>query len=148
MKTFATIGAFLAGFSIAVSGLGGCIPIPVPGGIATSGQEIEDGNLVFLETGVTTRQEVKERLGAPLIVWQDENVLVYEWEKVHLLFLWGGMGGAGVTGVPTNYVLLLQFDGADRVQRFERTTRPLTETYGTFLRNWIAQPPAAQSSQE
>jgi hypothetical protein len=132
---------------MAALALAGRIPIPVPGGIHTAGRGIEDEALVFLEPGVTTRQEVTEHLGEPLIIWRDENVLVYEWEKVHLLLLWGGMGGAGLTGVPTNYVPLLRFDAAGKVQKFERTVRPVFETYGAFLRNWVAQPASGESEQ-
>ncbi len=119
-----------------------CIPIPIPADEVTSGHEISEEEVLFIESGVTTKQQVLERLGDPSVIWEDERVVAYNWDHVGLrvanVFAGGYTAGVVVLDVPSHYVLLIQFDEADRVKKFERTTIP-PRSYGPFLREWVGQ---------
>lgn len=61
-----------------------CIPIPIPADEVTSGYEISEEEVLFIESGVTTKQQVLERLGDPSVIWEDERVVAYNWDHVGL----------------------------------------------------------------
>ena len=119
-----------------------CIAIPFPADEVTSGHEISEEEVLFIESGVTTRQQVLERLGDPSVIWEDERVVAYNWEHVGwrmaIVAAAGGTGVGGVLDVTTPHALVIQFDEADRVKKFERTTIPPL-SYGPFLREWVGQ---------
>ena len=123
------------------------VPIPTPERVL-SGTAIEPEQLAFVVTNVTTRTEIIEHLGEPNAIWVEADLFVYEWVMRRGLLLWavgvgpagggvGAAGGAGAVPIPKTYVLLVQFDQCDRVQRCARLVRPMGTFYGDFLKQWV-----------
>jgi hypothetical protein len=84
--------------------------------------------LEFLRPGTTTREETILNLGGPDSVWNDETIIAYQWLMVGGYVLVavgaaspaGGMGGGGGGAAWFNkYVLLLEFDAKNLVERCE-----------------------------
>jgi hypothetical protein len=120
----------------------GCVIIPVPtaehnfcyrvwgnncADFKTRG-EITEQMLEFLRPGTTTREETILNLGGPDSVWNDETIIAYQWLMVGGYVLVavgaaspaGGMGGGGGGAAWFNkYVLLLEFDAKNLVERCE-----------------------------
>jgi outer membrane protein assembly factor BamE (lipoprotein component of BamABCDE complex) len=121
---------------------GGCVMVPVPTSEdkILTGKQVTEEQLVFLTAGVTTKQEILERLGNPRVIWEDARVYVYNWQMRQgiLFWAWGAYytGGFGMTDIPRHYLLLIQFDEQDRVQRVDRTVCPLHRSYADCLREW------------
>lgn len=121
---------------------GGCVILPIPTNEdkVLSGTPVSEEQLAFLTPKVTTRQEVMERLGSPGLIWEDMRVFAYSWEKRQGILFWA-MGGyttgvAGMSDIAKHYLLLIQFDEQDRVERFARKVRPSTQSYTDFLKEW------------
>ena len=121
----------------------GCCLLPVPTGEdkMLSGKQVKDEQLSFLAPGVTTRQEVIERLGNPAVIWEDARVFVYRWEMRQGILFWAVgayySGALGMTDLPKKYLFLIRFDEQDRVQRFERTVCPSFRSYSDCLTEWV-----------
>lgn len=133
----------LAGFLAAAALAGGCaLPVPLPDRPVLSGTPVSPEQMVFLHPAVTTKAEVIERLGPPSIVWEDARVIVYDWELRWGILIWavGGpySGAAGIVDVPTHHLLIMEFDEAWRVRRFEHTTHDSLQPYWEFLLEWKA----------
>lgn len=124
--------------------LQGCIvlPIPTPEHKVLAGKAVNPEQLAFLKPGITTKTEVMNRLGGPDAIWEDARLFVYEWAMRQGVLIWaisgGYTGAAGVEDLEKRYVLLIQFDGRDRVRRFEKVARPPLKPYGDFLKEWLA----------
>lgn len=120
-----------------------CVVVPVPTKENTilAGKPVTEEQLAFLAVKITTKPEVIEHLGNPSVIWEDARVFVYNWEMRQGLLFWAVgayySGAAGMADIPKHYLLLIQFDEDDKVQRFERTVRPLTQSYADFLRAWL-----------
>ncbi len=118
--------------------------IPVSDDRVTVGHAITDKDLLFIESGVTTKQEVFAHLGPPNSLLEDKRVVDYNWHHVHWGVDWvASLGVFYKTGghfdIPTHHVLLVQFDEKDRVKKFERTQVSGDKSYETFLQVWIEQ---------
>jgi len=93
----------------------GCCLLPVPTGEdkMLSGKQVKDEQLSFLAPGVTTRQEVIERLGNPAVIWEDARVFVYRWEMRQGILFWAVgayySGALGMTDLPKKYLFLIRF---------------------------------------
>jgi hypothetical protein len=101
--------------------LGGCF-IPVGHSEYSTGKEIRDEDLAFIELGVTTKSEIVERLGENYIFVEEDNVLYYWWvtqSKYGIVFLYPILT-AGDLGNLQNYSVYVQFDSSDHVKRFKR----------------------------
>jgi hypothetical protein len=128
-------------------GLAGCVMVPIPTGEGKvlDGKPITEEQLAFLSPGVTTTQEVVERLGKPIVIWEEARVFVYNWKMRQGILFWavggasqGAMaGGAGMTDIPRHYLLLIRFDEQERVRYFERAVCPLNVSYSEFLKEWV-----------
>lgn len=122
----------------------GCVllPIPVEEGKVLAGKPVSEEQLAFLTPSVTMKNEVMTRLGTPDVIWEEARLFAYNWEMRQGVLLWavGGhySGAAGMSDIPKHYVLIIQFDGQDRVQRFDRAVRPPFQSYGDFLKKWVA----------
>ena len=77
-----------------------------------------------MKVGITTKNDIIAKFGPPLVVWEDLNVVSYEW---HTLTDWGFFipagygsidGEAGTTALHS--CVLFQFDDDEKVVRFER----------------------------
>ena len=149
-------------FAIALL-LAGCVlPIPTPEHKVLEGVPVTAEQLDFVARGVepnvTTRDEVLARLGTPSVIWEDARVYAYRWDMRQGVLVWavaGAGAGAGVspagfgrTDIPRHHLVLVQLDAQDRVVRAEHVTRPLTQTYGDFLKRWagIAMPAHASNA--
>lgn len=125
--------------------LAGCIAIPVPTEDAVlSGRPVTEEQLAFIKAGETTKKELVDRLGQPQIIWEPAQVYVYEWDVRAGVLIWavggGYSGAAGVTDLLERNVFLIEFDDSDYVRRFEKSERPIFQSYGDFLREWAAGP--------
>lgn len=129
---------------------GGCLMLPIPTAEdkVLAGTPVKPEQLAFLKAGTTTQQEVMQQLGQPNIIWEDARVYVYHWDMRKGILFWavggasqGAMGGGyGMTDIPKHYMLLLQFDDASRLMRFEKTLRPMMQPLSEFLVDWIKKP--------
>ena len=137
-------------FSVLLS-LTSCVMLPIPTteGKVLAGKPVTEEQLSFLVANITTRQDVIERLGNPNIIWEDRRVFAYNWDMRQGILFWAVgahyTGGAGMIDIPKHYLLLIQFDEQYLVQRFERTVRPLSQSYIEFLKEWINNPVAWSS---
>jgi outer membrane protein assembly factor BamE (lipoprotein component of BamABCDE complex) len=131
----------------AVLALAGCVVLPVATreNKVLGGKPVSEKQLAFLAPEVTTKREVLERLGSPNVIWEDARVFAYKWEMRQGILFWviSGYttGAAGAEDIPKRYVLLVQFDGQDRVERFERAVRPGSMSYGKFIEGWLKRSP-------
>ncbi len=131
-----------AGCGLAATVLAGCIALPIPlgEGRVTQGREIGPEQSAVVAIGGTSRDVLLARLGEPQAVWEERNILVYAWDRVHmavLVLIAGPVTAAGALfDVPTHQLLLVQLDEAGVVRRAERCVRPLHEGFGHFLRAW------------
>lgn len=122
--------------------LAGCIllPIPLPENKVLAGKPVTEEQLSFLSSKDTTTQQVIDRLGKPNIIWEDARIFVYNWEMRRGILFWavGGYGSAtaGLADIPKHYLLLIQFNDQNRITRFERAVRPLTQSCSDFLQAW------------
>jgi outer membrane protein assembly factor BamE (lipoprotein component of BamABCDE complex) len=127
----------------AVLALAGCVALPISTreDKVLAGKPVTEEQLSFLVPKVTTKREVVDRLGSPNLIWQDARVLAYNWEMRQGILFWviSGYttGAAGAEDIPKRYVLLILFDEHDRVERFERTVRPASMSYGKFIEAWL-----------
>jgi outer membrane protein assembly factor BamE (lipoprotein component of BamABCDE complex) len=123
--------------------LAGCIVLPIPTGEdkVLAGTPVAEAQLTFVEPGVTTQAEVVERLGQPALVWEDARVFVYRWDMRQGILLWAVgahvTGAAGKTDLPSHHQLLIRFDEAGRVQRFEHRKRPSGVSVAQSIRAWL-----------
>lgn len=121
----------------------GCIllPIPTQESKVLAGTPVTEEQLAFLVLNMTTKSEVTARLGSPDVIWEEARLFAYNWDVRQGILVWavggGYSGAAGVYDIPKHYMLLIQFDDQDRVQRFERAVRPSNKPYGDFLKEWI-----------
>jgi hypothetical protein len=122
--------------------LSGCLVVPLPQGEGelTEGREILPEQSGIITVGSMTREELVAALGEPQAAWAERRIIVYAWDRVHLKLLWIVAGyltaTGGIVDVPTHYLLLVAFDEQDRVRRAERCQRPVTTSFGAFLRAW------------
>ena len=127
--------------------LAGCVAFPVSTDEdkVLAGKPVAEGQLAFLVPRVTTKREVVDRLGRPDVIWEDARVFAYNWEMRQGILFWaigGYAGGAmGAEDIPKRYVLLIRFDEQDRVERFGRTVRPASMSYGEFIQKWLKRSP-------
>ena len=131
------------------------LPIPTDESKVLAGKPITEEQLTLMIPKVTTQQEVIAQLGNPNIIWEDAHVFVYNWEMRQGVLFWmvGAYytGAGGMTDIPKHYLLLIQFDEHEHVQRITRAVRPLTMSYIDFLEEWLkgsaAQSPPGQPNQ-
>jgi outer membrane protein assembly factor BamE (lipoprotein component of BamABCDE complex) len=123
--------------------LTGCIVLPAADRGDGQGKYIESSSILFLEVGKTKRLDVVERLGEPDIIWETERIHVYRSERVVGHVLWALPTGpytaaVGGTDAIERRVLLIRFDAADIVQRFDFLELGSSESLGEVLRRWHA----------
>ena len=140
----------------------GCIMLPIPTGEdkVLAGEQITNEELNLIRPGITTKEEVVDRLHNPDVIWEEERIFAYNWQMRWGVLLWAvavghGFGGAFAGGaediIGNNYVLLIRFDSNDRVERFEVTHRSSFDSYGEHLEKWLKQiykAPATEAPQQ
>lgn len=137
--------AFVLVLLCAMIPLQGCIVLPIPTqeNKVLAGKPVTPDQLAFLKPGITTKTEVMNRLGSPGTIWEDARLYAYEWTMRQGILVWaiggGYTGAAGVENLEKRYMLLIQFDGRDRVRRFEKIVRPAFKTYGDILKEWVGE---------
>ena len=117
---FASLSLLL--LPLALGGGGGCVlPIPRPETRVASSRRAPQSEKI-LAVGVP-REQVLLALGEPDHDWDHDRVLIYGWTTTKLTCLWaaayGYEGSGGVVDFPINYLLLIEFDPAGRVKRWE-----------------------------
>lgn len=121
----------------------GCVllPIPVEEQKILAGKPVTEEKLAFLTISATRKNEVMTRLGNPDVIWEEARLFAYNWDMRQGILLWAVgahySGAAGMSDIPKHYMLIIQFDDQDRVQRFERAVRPPYKSYGDFLKEWV-----------
>ncbi len=132
--------------------LAGCVllPIPLPENKVLAGKPVTEEQLSFLSSKDTTMQQVIDRLGNPNVIWEDTRIFVYHWEMRQGILFWAVgayySGAMGMMEIPKHYLLLIQFNEQDRIVRFDRVVRPLTQSYSDFLQAWGKNVPPAPAS--
>ena len=103
----------------------GCliIPIPTPENEVTWGRKLKTEEIAGWRLGETKRAEVLQQLGAPFAEFPALNVIAYEWVVVTGYVAWFVGGGysanCGVDQLRQEHLLLVGFDAAERVTKFE-----------------------------
>ena len=121
----------------------GCIILPVPTAErkVLEGKPVAPEQLAFLSSGATTKEQVVDRLGEPDVIWEEARVYAYNWVMRSGVLFWavggGYTGAAGMEDIPSNHVLLIQFDRSGRVRRHESVVRSPLKSYGDFLKEWV-----------
>ena len=134
----------------------GCIlPIPTGEDKVLAGDQIANEELNFIRPGITTKEEVVERLNDPDVIWEEERIFAYNWQMRWGILFWAVGHGLQVAGgaedIATKYVLLIRFDPIDRVERFEVIHRSRFDSYGEHLEKWLNQiknPPGTEATEQ
>ena len=114
----------------------GCIIIPVPEREVLAGHKITDENTAFIQPGITTRIDVMRELGQPSMEFEDQQIVAYAWEMLGSYFVLGHPLQHFELEVGNPYVLLIAFDGNDRVLRFETKARWPSDTIQEHALKW------------
>lgn len=127
----------------------GCVVIPLPEQ-CVSGEEVTQTELASIKPGTTTKADIVDMLGKPDVLWLDENIFAYNWKMRWAIMPWMVAGGyqaaGGIEEFTKDYVLLIQFDSNDRVDRFEILKRSFFTSYGDLLEHWAKQENKTPSS--
>lgn len=122
--------------------LSGCVVLPVPVEPKTTEGMDVGWTQAYIKPNVTTKERIVGRCGQPSAIWVEANLYIYNWTELKGRLLWAVVGyfdaAGGAEDISTRYMLLIQFDKYDRVQRFEMITRPWNKTYGGVLRDWVS----------
>jgi hypothetical protein len=117
-----------------------------------TGSQITPEMTAPIRPGVTTRTEVIQLLGKPMLDLPVQRISAYPWEVLSGYMAWAlpAPGAAGVVDVGQRYVLLIAFDTEERVVKFERTTQSAWVSASEHALKWAEQngliaPPAATS---
>lgn len=114
------------------------VPVPWAEDKVLTGKQVTEEQISFLTPNVTTKQEVLERLGNPIVIWEDTRVFVYNWKMRQGIIFWAVYGGGlGMGDIPKQYMLIIEFDEQDRIQRFERAVCPMNRSYSECLTEWV-----------
>jgi hypothetical protein len=104
-------------FLCLTAGAVGCIPVAhEERPTRDSRRSFSDAELAFVRPAATTREEVLLRLGDPDFAWDDGRVLCYAWRTS--TFEMATLGTNTLESAVPHY-LLVEFDDAARVRRFE-----------------------------
>jgi len=123
--------------------LAGCVVLPTADSDGSHGRYIKTSSIQFLEVGKTKRLDVVKRLGEPDIIWETERIHVYRSERVVGHVFWALPTGPytaaiGGTDAIERHVLLISFDAADIVHRFDFLELGSSESLGEVLQRWHA----------
>ena len=91
---------------------------------------ITDENTAFIQPGITRRIDVMRKLGQSSLEFEDQRIIAYTWEMLYMPL--GRLGPYEC--LP--YVLLIAFDGNDRVLRFETKARWPFDTIQEHALKW------------
>jgi hypothetical protein len=125
-----------------------------------SGYRITNETIAFIQPGVTTRADLVENLGPPLLDLKDPRVVAYSWGKVHPTAgarppappessLEGRQMGASTMVGPLDetgmvetrrWVCCIALDGNDRVQRVETIQLEGAPSIEAAVRKWAGHP--------
>ncbi len=109
MRRITTPSLFLA---VAGFALTGCVPIPV----VPEESLFSDNRVEFIKTGVTTRQDVVEELGAPTLVRADSQISVYIQARTVAGLVWSVSPEAGgISPIETFSSMIFEHDSDDVV---------------------------------
>jgi outer membrane protein assembly factor BamE (lipoprotein component of BamABCDE complex) len=116
------------------------VPIPTREKVL-AGTPVNEEQISFITPGITTQQEVIERLGEPIIDFGPRRVFVYTWAIRYGVVFWAlaGMerGVGGMEPLITTYLLFIAFDPDCKVlETANRLFKPF-ETIGGQVRDWL-----------
>jgi hypothetical protein len=98
----------------------GCIIIPTPESVLLEGRGvIEEADGAFLAAGEVRREDVLLRFGEPDLVVDEDRVLAYHWARAQGWLFVGAYPGGAVMPIPKHRYLVLEFDPAGLLQRYE-----------------------------
>ena len=128
----------------------GCIVAPIPhpkGATAMSRAPVGNEKTASFRPAVTTREDVVLALGEPDFSWDGDRVLCYGWSTSMVNWVFVTCFASANYEQPENYFLLIEFDGAGRLKRFERAKAPGGKSGETYLRElrgrWTGTPASA-----
>lgn len=123
--------------------LSGCVVLPVPVEPKTTEGKDVGWTQAYIKPNVTTKERIVSRCGEPTAIWTEANLYIYNWTELKGRLLWAIVGyfdaAGGAEDISANYMLLIQFNENDRVQRYELVKRPWNKSYGAALRDWVSQ---------
>jgi len=111
-------------------------------------KKITKEELTFIQEGMTSKNEVIERLGPPSVIWKKANIFAYDcvskWGDLFILVFvgagYGGFGGTELKPLAETHILLIQFDENDLIKRFEKISIAGSDDYGNLLEKWVNKP--------
>lgn len=132
--------------------LTGCamLAVPIPAGKreAISGQVIDKADVAFISVGVTTRDEVVQKLGQNFRTRGSGAPISYSWEKkggdIYYAGLIASYGGAAAGAGKDSRTwsswrgLFVEFDATNRVRRFEFLKLKLSQSVDEQRDQWEA----------
>ena len=122
-----------------------------------AGYRISDESIAFIQPGVTTRSEVVENLGTPLLELQEPHVIAYSWGRLRVTAASKPIGQDVNIGTrPMDYavgpapsqegglvetkrwVCCIALDSNNRVTRFEKLRLESVPSLEEAVRQWAA----------
>lgn len=97
-----------------------CVPlyIPVPEFGIIDGRELSEEDIEAIKVGSTTLKEVTNQVGVPNIIFEDDNIYVYNWEKIKAIFVIAAPGAVSHKFVPRCHALAIKFKD-DIVKKYD-----------------------------
>ena len=117
--------------------MAGCVFIPTPEhGLLSGRGAINEEDMVLLEVGQTTREQVLLRFGEPAAILDDERTLIYYWRVLRGYIVALASVGMNVWPIGKDYLFLMEFDDKGILKRFERTSLGLMESVAERVDQW------------
>jgi outer membrane protein assembly factor BamE (lipoprotein component of BamABCDE complex) len=108
----------------------------------SAGYGIQPGTVSFITPGITTKQEVLENLGSPLLDLEGGQLIAYFWETTGQLkasWYWFGRELGQVGPKQSQWAFCVAFDAAERVSRHATISIMNDETVCVAVLKWHAQ---------
>jgi outer membrane protein assembly factor BamE (lipoprotein component of BamABCDE complex) len=108
----------------------------------SAGHRIGADTISFITPGITTKQEVLENLGSPLLDLEGGRLIAYYWEttgKLKASWFWFGREGGEIGPKQKQWAFCVAFDVSGRVTRRATISTENDETVRDAVLKWHAQ---------
>ena len=112
---------------VALAFLQGCVAVPIP--TPPKEKPFNEGQIGFIETNKTTKEDVIARLGSPSVVRKDGAIFLYRANARTAVIHWGYLiltgpeGDSGSEDIWKSFYLLVEFNPDDTVKAAETLSR-------------------------
>lgn len=101
--------------------LTGCLVIPTPEHTLLEGRgQINEADMLFLELGKTTRDEILLRFGEPDLILNQDRIMIYHWSVSHGYWFVGAYYSGAGGPIPKDYLFMIEFDENGVLNRLEK----------------------------